>query len=68
MKENLAGFTILFCIVLLLSVDLFIAMRWGYDYTVSAFMGWLKDSFPVVYLIIGIVLGHFVWPLTLGKK
>lgn len=67
-KENLAGFSVLGAFLFLLGMDLFISMTYGYDYTISAFMGWLKVEFPIVLLLIGIVLGHFFWPLTLGKK
>lgn len=67
-KDYLAGFTVLAAILLVLGMDLFIAMKYGYEYTVSAFMGWLKDEFPIVLLLTGIVLGHLFWPLTLGKK
>lgn len=68
MRDYLAGFTVLTAILLVLGMDLLIVMKWGYEYSVSAFMGWLKDEFPVVLLLTGIVLGHLFWPLTLGKK
>ncbi len=66
-KEYMAGFMVLGAILLLLGGDLFICMRWGYNYSISAFMGWLKTEFPITLLIIGIVLGHLFWPLTLDK-
>lgn len=66
-KEYLAGFSVLAAILFLLGMDLFISMKWGYDFTISAFMGWLKVEFPIVLILIGIIIGHFFFPLTLDK-
>lgn len=64
MKGNLAGFLVLAAILLVLGGDLVIVQVWGYDYSVSHFMHWLSQSFPITLLLTGIILGHFWWPVT----
>lgn len=61
---KLAGFTVLFAIVLILVVDLFIVMKYGYAVSVSAFVNKTAREWPIVTFLAGVVVGHLVWPLA----
>ncbi len=62
-KQYIAGFIVLGAVIAILGGDLALVMLYGYDYSVSAFMGWVGKAFPVVPLLVGIVLGHFFFPM-----
>lgn len=56
---------LMFCITFVGIYDVIALAAWGQAYTVSyVIKGW-SSQFPMIPLIIGLVLGHILWPVGL---
>ena len=61
------GLVILSAIILLLGYDLFVVLHDGnYDHTISQWVYTMSKEFMIIPVLVGIVIGHFFWPIHEG--
>lgn len=69
MKRTTTGLVLLGCIILILGYDLFVVMRdHSYENSVSQWVYSMSHEFPVIPLLVGIVCGHFWFPMAKDKE
>lgn len=59
---NTVAWWLLAIVVILIGLDIFAAVRWGYQGTISYDVLTASKSHPIIALIVGIVIGHLFWP------
>src|SRR5262249_55066229 len=55
------GLVLVGAFVLLMAYDLFVVIKQGV--TISEYMNWIGKTSPVIPLLVGLVAGHFFWPI-----
>lgn len=62
------GFVILAAIGLILGWDLFVVLHDGdYHRTISQWVYQMSKAFMIIPVLVGIVIGHFWWPIHEGE-